>query len=184
MESVCQSGKGCDVRDELVQFIQSPDKETYLSFRAQLIASDQYDPYSDEINTAGELYEQQKVAEARDMLQDAMGNLILSPRAHMLLGFLHHKCGDEQGAEAEMMIGHACIAGILSTGDGSADKPYIVVRTSDEYDVLEYHEKQLKQQSLTQKDDKHFDMIECTDGSVYWFDITDAYNHLSQSFRQ
>ncbi len=50
-----------------------------------------------------------------------MGNLILSPRAHQLLGFLHHKLGDEQAATMEMIIGNACIEGILATGGGSID---------------------------------------------------------------
>ena len=84
----------------------------------------------------------------------------------------------------EMMIGDACIEGILATGDGSEGNPYIVIRTSDEHDVIEHLEKQLKQQSLMPKDDKHFDRIECTDGSKYWFDITDAYNHMAESFGQ
>lgn len=170
------------MREELIQFIQSPDRDSYLAFRAKLVASDGYEPYSDEIHTAGELYEQQKIDDARKTIQKAMGNLILSPRAHQFLGFLHHKLGNEQAAQMEMMIGHACIEGILATGDGSANNPYIVSRTSDEHDVIEYLDKQLKQQSLTLKDDKHLDLIQCTDGSEYWFDITDAYNQLSKSF--
>lgn len=169
------------MRDELIRFIQSPDKDAYLAFRAKLLASDGYEPYSDEIDTAGELYEQQKVHEARDTIQNAMGNLILSPRAHQLLGFLHHKLGDEQAAQMEMMIGQACIEGILATGDGTAMNPYVVLRTSDEHDVIEFLDKQLKQQSLMHKDDRHLDLIKCTDGSEYWFDITDAYNQLSKS---
>lgn len=173
-----------DMREELTQFIQSPGRGTYLAFREKIIASDAYEPYSDEIDTAGELYEQQKIQDARDVLQKAMGNLMLSPRAHQLLGFLHHKLGDEQAAQMEMMIGQACVEGILATGDGSADEPYIVVRTSDEHDVIEHLEKELKQQSLTHKNDRHLDLIQCTDGTEYWFDISDAYIHLSKSFGQ
>ncbi len=169
------------MREELIQFIQSPDRDTYLAFRAKLIASEGYEPYSDEIDAAGELYEQQKIEEARDAIQNSMGNLILSPRAHQLLGFLHHKLGDEQAAQMEMMIGQACLEGILASGDGSANNPYVVARTSDEHDVIESLGKQLKQQSLSHSDDKHLDLIQCTDGSEYWFDITDAYNQLSSS---
>jgi hypothetical protein len=110
-----------------------------------------------------------------------MGNLMLSPRAHQLLGFLHHKLGDEQRANMEMMIGIVCVEGILTTGDGSQESPYLVLRTSDEYDVLEHFEKQLQQQSLLHRDGRNFDRIECTDGTTYWFDITDAYNQLGKS---
>ncbi|MEZ6057487.1 MAG: DUF4919 domain-containing protein [Planctomycetaceae bacterium] len=170
------------MRDELIQFIQSPDRDSYLAFRRKIIESNSYEPYSDEIDTAGELYEQEKIEEARETLQSAMPNLMLSPRAHQLLGFLHHKLGNEQAAQMEMMIGHACTEGILASGDGSKDRPFIVSRTSDEHDVIDHLGKQLKQQSLSHSGDSHLDLIECTDGSEYWFDITDAYNQLSKSF--
>jgi len=169
------------MREELVQFVQSPDRDNYLAFRAKLIASDAYEPYSDEVDTAGGLYEENKIDEARDTLQNAMGNLILSPRAHQLLGFLYHKLGDDNLAQMEMMISQACIEGILATGDGSEEKPYIVARTSDEHDVIESFEKQHKMQSLSHRGKKHLDLIQCTDGSAYWFDITDAYNAISTS---
>ena len=170
------------MREELVQFIQSPSRETYLAFREKVISSDEYQPYSDEVDRAGKLYAEEKLEEARDAIQGGMRNLILSPRAHQLLGLLNHKLGDEKSAQMEMMIGYACLEGIFATGDGSSEKPYIVVRTSDEHDIIEHFEKELKQQSLVRSGDKHLDRIECTDGSEYWFDITDAYNHLSQSF--
>jgi len=170
------------MREEFVQFVESPGRETYLAFREKIIASDAYQPYSDELNTAGELYEQGKVKEAQEALQEAMPNLMLSARAHQLLGFLNHKLGDEQAAEAEMMMASACIAGILETGDGSENNPYLVVRTSDEYDVIECMEKDVERQSLIEKDDKRFDVLRCTDGSEYWFDITDPYNQISKMF--
>ncbi len=172
------------MHEELIQFIKFPDRDTYLAFREKIISADAYEPYSDEINMAGKLYTRQKLEEARDTLQNAMHNLVLSPGAHQLLGFLHHKLGDEQAAQMELMIGHACIQGILSTGDGSATSPYIVVRTSDEHDIIEHFEKKLRQQSLSHRGEKHLDLITCQDGSEYWFDITDAYNHLSKSFNQ
>ena len=67
-----------DMREELIKFIQSPDRTTYLAFREKIIFSDAYQPYSDEIATAGELYEQGRLVEARDTVHNAMGNLVLS----------------------------------------------------------------------------------------------------------
>jgi len=152
--------KGNDMREDLIEFLQEPNRETYLTFRAKIIASDNYSPYSNEFDTATELCEQERIEDARETLQDAMGNLMLSPRAHHLLGFLHHKLENERAAEMELMIGDACLQGILATGDGSKDAPYIVVRTSDEHDIISHLEKQFKQQSLTHVDEKHFDLIQ------------------------
>jgi UDP-N-acetylglucosamine transferase subunit ALG13 len=169
------------MRDELIQFVQSPDRRNYLAFREKVIASTEYQPYSDEFEVASELFEQHKIEEAKEMLLNAMSNLVLSPRAHQLIGFLYHKLGDDESAQMEMMISHACIEGILASGDGSENDPYIVTRTSDEYDILEHLDKELKQQSLAHKGERHLDLVECTDGSAYWFDITDAFNQLSKS---
>lgn len=166
--------------DVFDQFVQSPSREGYLKLRRELVESSAYRPYSDEIRNAEELFSSGKIKEAQKLIQNSKRNLMLSPRAHQFLGFLHHKMGDEQGAQAEMMIAFACLEGILATGDGSEDAPYVVLRTSDEYDVLEYLGKESKKQSLLQLGEKHIDLIECVDGTEYRFDVTDAYNQLSE----
>lgn len=166
--------------DALVALIESPDRDSYLKIYKQLVQSKQYKPYSDEVGEASELFEAGKTKEARETLQGAMNNLILSPRAYDFLGFLHHKLGDEEQAERSLRTSFACIFGILSTGDGSEQQPYLVARTSDEYDVLRHLKKQSQQQSLIERDGRYFDRIECTDGSEFWFDITDSYNRIGE----
>lgn len=171
------------MKDQFNKFLSSPTRETYLTVREELISSDAYDPYSDEFDVAGKLYEEGNLSEACGTLERAMSNLLLSPRAHRLLSFLYAKEENEEAAEMEFGIADTCLQGILTTGEGSLENPYLVVRTSDEYDVLEYLDKQMAQQALTGRDAKHFDVISCVDGTEYVFDITDAYNHLSQSLR-
>ena len=169
---------------ETVQFIQSPNKETYVALREKVIASDDFDPYSREIETAGELFDQQKINEAGDILREAMPNLILSAFAHQFLGLIFHKLGDEEGADMEIIIGDACIEGILATGDGSESAPYLILRTTDEGDILKHFGKEGRLRSLVQKDGKYFDVLQCTDDSEYWFDVTDAHRWLSKSLRK
>ncbi|MEL6108499.1 MAG: DUF4919 domain-containing protein [Planctomycetota bacterium] len=171
-ESLSPSGEA------FAALIDSPNRESYIKVYESLVRSEAYNPYSNEVDEAYELFEDGKATEARAKLQDAMGNLILSPRAHDFLGFLYHQLGDEQKAEMELRVSFACILGILATGDGSSEKPYLVARTSDEYDVLRHLKKQFRQQSLIEREGKHFDKIECADGSEYWFDITDSYGRL------
>ena len=169
------------MKEAFKNFIDAPSRESYLYVRALVISSEEYQPYSDEFEAVEKLYEQEKVTEALETLRSAMPNLLLSPQAHFLASFLHSKTGNEQFAKTEMMISAACTQGILSTGDGTADQPYIVMRTTDEYDILKQFDKELETQSLTQVDGKHIDHMRCTDNSEYWFDISDAYNHLSDS---
>ncbi len=167
--------------EEFIKFIQTPNRNNYLACHKKIVSSDEYEPYSEEVDNAGRLYEQQKVEKAIEILKTAMGNLMLSSSAHQLLSFLFHKLGDKESAEFEWMAGQACILGILSTGDGSENNPYVVVRTSDEYDVIKHFEKESAHQSLIQNGNKHLDLIKCTDGSEYYFDISSAYKQLTGS---
>jgi hypothetical protein len=72
------------------------------------------------------------------------------------------------------------VLGILATGDGSADKPYLVSRVSDEYDILRHTKKGMKGQSLRTKGDKSFDVIACQDGQELWFDITAVFGSMKK----
>ena len=90
---------------------------------------------------------------------------------------------DEKDAvEMESYIAGAIVRGILATGDGSADAPWQVTRTSDEYDVLQFQEKEFAGQSLIETGERKLDAMKCTDGSVLHFDITDAQARLKQAF--
>jgi hypothetical protein len=72
----------------------------------------------------------------------------------------------------------ACTEGILGTGDGTADHPYLVVRVSDEYDILRHLKKRSTSQGLRRKDDKSCDVMTCADGSQIWFDVSAPFNRL------
>ena len=177
------------MNNDLLAFFESPDRENYLAVRKHLISSDDYDPYSDETDKAGELIEQNDLEKARDKLTSSMGNLLLSPNAHQMLGFLHHKLGNEEAAEMELTIAHACILGILDTGDGTKDNPYIVVRSSDEYDVMMYLEKDFGAIVAT-VNDRHFDWGWCKNHrlsiAVNYVRITDLFEswHVLESVDQ
>lgn len=168
------------MRELFIRFIESPDKDTYLALRAAIMATADYDPYSSEFEAAAEQYDQGLAAEARDALLGAIPNLLLSPGAHQMLSFLSAKCGDEEASKMEMMIAAACAEGILATGSGTAEEPYIVLRTSDEYDIVEYLGKEAAKQSLHEHGGRHLDRLECQDGTEYWFDISDAFAQLSK----
>lgn len=170
------------MQELFLQFLSDPKRESYLVVRELVLQSEKYAPYSDEFKTASELYDQEKWDEARKALQESMPNLLLSPRAHHLLGFLFAKSENHQAAEMEMYIAHACLKGIESTGDGSPESPYLVLRTTDEYDLLEHLGKERKTQFLLNLGDRHLDLMQCKDGTDVHFDITVPYTQMSKSF--
>jgi hypothetical protein len=163
------------IDDKLARLVKTPDRETFLALRKEVIASKAFKPYSDEMDQANELYEAGKIEAARDLLLKSMDNLMLNPRAHIRLSFYHLKLGDRDASKKEFMIAHACLKGILSTGDGTKDKPYLVLRTDDEYEVLSALKKKSKMQSLQFDGRRKFDVLTCTDDSQIYFDITDFF---------
>ena len=169
------------VQEQMLKFVETPSRELYLSLRESVVSSKAYDPYSDEIEKATEMLGEQRFEEARDFLQKSMGNLLLSPRAHVLLATAYTELGDDERASSEHKTAHACIQGILATGDGSNSKPYVILRTSDEYDVIRHMKLVVRGQGLQDLDGKYFDVIDIGNGSQLWFDITDAFKKLGES---
>lgn len=171
-----------DMKELFLHFLESPDRDSYLAVRNALISSEHYDPYSDEMDKINELLDAGKLEEAREKLSESMPNLLLSPSAHLTISFIAEKSDDEKGAKMEGFIAATCCEGVLATGDGTKDNPYIVVRTSDEHDVVQYLGKQFTRQSLIEDGNRYFDRINCDDGSELWFDVTDPYNKLGEAF--
>ena len=80
--------------------------------------------------------------------------------------------GDDDRAELERFLFVVCLKGILSTGDGSAEHPYVICHQSDELDVLEALEKLSVRQTLVQQDNWTCDIIDCQDEKQVYFDVT------------
>ncbi|MBF0227700.1 MAG: hypothetical protein HQK76_19810 [Desulfobacterales bacterium] len=165
------------------KFIKSPNKESYFEVRSALITSNFYNPYSDELSEIDELIKDDKLIKAYKTLKN-IPNLLLSPNAHLTIAFIADKLNNKDESEMEIFIAKTCCDGILATGDGSMDNPYIVVRISDEYDILQYLNKHFaSQQLLNLSENKHFDKITCEDNTEIWFDITDAVLSISKEIR-
>jgi len=168
------------MQEKLFTFLSSPGRDTYFAIREEVIASEHYNPHSLELNAAISLLAAGDHIQAREVITGSMPNLLLSPIAHQLLSRIAEQLNDQESAESEHAIGSLCLRGLLATGDGSQDKPYIVVRISDEYDVVHCLGKQMVEQSLIADGDKRYDLLRCADGSELWFEITDALRRRQQ----
>ena len=171
-----------EMKELFFHFLESPNRESYLAVRNALISSEHYDPYSSEMDSVNGFVDAGQFDEARETLSESMPNLLLCPSAHMAISFIAEKSGDEKAAQMERFVAATCCEGLLTTGDGTQENPYLVVRTSDEYALIEYLGKQFKSQSLIEDGNRHFDLIHCVDGSELWFDITDPYKRLGEIF--
>lgn len=91
-----------------------------------------------------ETLERVERALASDDLRRAAGELqrlaatwLASPRYHALRGEVARRRGREGEAEQERRFEAQCAAALAGTGDGSRERPFLVLHASDEHDVIE-----------------------------------------------
>lgn len=168
------------MHEEFIAFLKEPSVDSFKAVRALVAHSEGFDPYSRELDQAIEHLQAERYADCCETLRSGMPGLLLSPRAHVLFAMAAKVAGDQKHAEFEHFVASTCVEGILFTGDGSASRPYLVLRTSDEYDVLEFLGKEVQMQMLAESEGRQFDVLTCTDGTEYWFDITESYRKLKE----
>lgn len=171
------------IQAHLERYLQEQSPESFLQLRDAVAASSSYAPYSDSyVETAHSLLKQEKFEEAIDYLMSMMLNWFLNPGIHKLVSFASHKLSKSDDAQFEYTLAMLFLKGILSTGDGSETRPYLVLHIRDEYDVLEHLGKEPVRQSLVNKGNRHYDRQDCKDGSQIWFDVTTPHGYLERRF--
>lgn len=163
------------MQEQFIAFIQNPTAETFRAIRDGVVSHPRYDGYSQDLNEMDTAYQQKRYGDVKARFGEVQPNLLLSPAAHLLLHLALRDEGDTERAALERFICSRCIVGIQSTGDGSRERPWLVLRTSDEYDVLSTLGKKLELQHLVHENGRSFDKMACSDGSELWFDITDMF---------
>jgi len=165
-----------------LKFIAEPSVEKYLELRRRLLKREDFQPYSTEMLEIVELMNAGKYREAVECFERGLKNLILSPGANLLISSVHEKLGEKDVAEFHRHFAFAIMTCILESGDGSEEAPYLVTRVSDEYDVLEVLDKKMVHQQLVEdiESGRLMDVLECSDGSTVYFDVTEIYPKASK----
>ena len=84
-------------------------------------------------------------------------------------------------AEKDMAV--TCLCGILATGDGTRQRPFLVSRVSDEYDLIRYcFSTNRNSQSLRIIDGHYYDVLACGNGKICWFDVTLTFKSNREAF--
>lgn len=167
------------MQENFVAFLTTPTAEKFRAIRDAIAKHPSYDGYSNDLRDMEDAFQQKRFADVKTAFAQAQPNLLLSPAAHLLLSMSLKEEGNEKGSEMERFICFRCVEGIQTTGDGTQEKPYLVLRTSDEYDVLSALGKQLQSQALVHDQGKSYDKLTCADGSELWFDITDMLGKMA-----
>jgi hypothetical protein len=164
-------------------FLEEPTPQNYLAARRALVASPAYDPYAQGLAEAEELVNTRRWVDALKKIADVMPNFQLTPRIHYLAGLVAEAQEDKAAVQRHTFAYERCLRGLLETGEGTEEKPYLVTRVEDEYDMLVHLEKAPAGQGLVSRNGKHFDVMRCTDGTEIWFDVSDAFANLQRKLR-
>jgi hypothetical protein len=167
-----------------VGYLQDPTPENFLALREALLETPEFDPYCRDLGRVDGLFAAHQFAAAEQELRQRMRpNHLLSAGAHLKLALIYQKLGRADEMERERSIAIRCIEGILSTGDGSLERPYRVTRTSDEYDVLAASNLKWGSQTLRQVDGRRIDVVRTREGKELCFDVSDIFDLLKRRLR-
>ncbi|MCP4109687.1 MAG: DUF4919 domain-containing protein [Desulfobacteraceae bacterium] len=168
------------VKTAFFNYTQNQSPENFLCFRDAVAASPDYSPYSDYKETVYDLIENEKFKQAKEYMMSVMPIWFFNPGIHELISFVLHELGEEKEAQIEFQLAMLLLDGILSTGDGSKKRPYLVLSVSDEYDVIEHFDKKVTMQSLVNEGNIQCDLMEFDDKTSMYFDITVPYSNFGK----
>ena len=170
------------ITEGLAEFCATRTQTSFLRLRRQVIDSPAYNPYSADMGDADRLISEGKWDDAEQYIHKLFPNWIISPGAHLRLSYLYRKLGDEKSSVSEGLLGVSFLDATLASGDGTRDRPFLVSRNEDEYDVLAHLQRDRSRQQLVKEDDRVFDVWDWDDGECLWFDIADQYKYLERTF--
>ncbi|WP_248579694.1 DUF4919 domain-containing protein [Nocardioides sp. InS609-2] len=134
--------------------------------------SPDFDPGLNVVEVVSPLFARGAQAEVVAAVEALMPGAFFSPSAHAALGAAHAALGDATRARHERRTQVLALDSIRSTGDGTREQPWSVLRISDEYDLLRAGGRVSREQTLVAIEGRSFDHHVCTDGSEAWFDAS------------
>ena len=157
--------------DVMKSFVLSPGEETLAPLQAEIMAAANYDPLVRLESVVSPLVDSGDHQGVVDAVWRMLPGVFLSPTAHAMLAHSYDKLGDEKAARRETKFARLALDALMSSGDGTQDAPYQVLRVSDEHDVLCYVQRTFVAQRVVVVDGHGYDVHLCSDGSEGWFKL-------------
>lgn len=152
-------------------YAERRDAESLHALRTEVLRSPGYDAGLNLLSEVAELLEDDDYAAVISRVRGHMPGAFFSPAAHALLATSHEALGDTTRASRERRAATLAMESILTSGDGTSDRPWSVLRISDEYDVLRARGRKSTRQTYVTRRGRELDHHRLDDGSEAWFDI-------------
>ena len=158
--------------DLVAAHLTEPTPESLHALRVAVRAAPGFDPDLRVRERAERLLAADDHDGAVQVVEASMPGSIFSPGAHALLATAFERGGRSADASRHARLARAALDSILGTGDGSRERPWSVLRVSDEYDVVDSLGTRPTSQSLVRDGERAIDVITCADGRQLHFDVT------------
>ena len=168
------------ILDSFKKLVAEYQIREFLDLRARVIRDLSYRPYSPNLKQMELLLQEQRFHEVLSIMDDDRVNLLLSPRAHYLTSVAMRHLEMLQESNAEQYAASMTAHGILDSGDGSFQKPYLITRISDEIDIANALKKKPARQTYIQDPDRTLDRVEYEDATELYFDNTPCSQSMAQ----
>jgi hypothetical protein len=166
--------------DRFHAYLADSSPDNYRKLRELVTHDKAYHAASTGLEDVGMLVEYGRFSDARERLRAMTPGWLLSPKAHALAATVARHLGDQETERRETALYHRCIEGIMGTGDGTRERPYLVTHAGDDYDLIDYLGRRPGRQSLEDEAGRSLERIECEDRSEFWFDLTELHARLDE----
>ncbi len=175
------------IDESFMRYVAEPSAELLMSLRQQVFARTDYLPYSPVWQHLDQMISQSQFTQVLEIAPTLKAWAFLSPRWHFWQGVAALEIGDTEEAGYRRQVMQSCLKGLLETGDGTEEQPYLVTYTTDAYDIMRVLGEVSERQMLTElPDGRKCDVLTTADGEEFWFEVTEMFAraHLSRPGKQ
>ncbi len=162
------------LRDAFGAYLKQGTLESFLAAREVLLSLPSYDPWSTELAEFDRLLEREDWGGIHRTALGVLDNWMLTPYLHECLALAHRRLGDESLCALEAELAAACARGILMTGDGTAERPYLIVRPDDAYGAMLFDGKEWTYEREVSRAGRTLRALTDADGTEHWFELARA----------
>lgn len=165
------------MQDLLQKFFAHPGPRNYLRVRERLLSRRRGRARPMQLVNLVELFKGGSYQQVRRAIDEMMPAWALSPAVYWLGACAARELDDACEAEVDRFAYHACIQGIMATGAGSEDRPFLITYSSDIDEVL-YQMKRVRQRLELQRGKRGLcDVAWCPSGEPFWFSLGEGIRH-------